>query len=273
MTCMDGVLCHPLNTYYMNNEQTGEVIKTRYSSKDISNFNPEYTLGDVIEEKIQYLLEKAHAAPHVIVITKMQLLWSDKPFIDLDKEDIRRVPLFGSFDTAVKHIPGRRPTKREQRKQVATFGIALEWPHKSIMDLLQAKFSQTLNKFIRDNNDVLPAPFKKYYAPDGSQKEFTQDDPLHFPNYLGYVLIHKGYSDQIKEFLMSDETPLWMKYQFEDAKAYTSYAYKKRILKYEKGIEATEQKLLESVPVLNLITTNIPEDQKKLIGQQYVVED
>jgi len=85
-------------------------------------------------------------------------------------------------------------------------------------------------------------------------------------------LIHRGYSEQVKDYLMGDNSPLWMKYQFEDAKAYTSYAYKKRIMKYEKGIEVTEQKLLESVPVLNLITTNLPDDQVKLINQQYILD-
>lgn len=248
-----------------------EVFKTRFSSKDESIFNPDVTIGDVIEGKINYLLEKAKQPPFIIPITKNQICWSDKPFRELAENDYRRIPLIGSYES-LKHLPGRKPSAREARKMQAIYGITISWPHDSILDIIQSKFKKIVDAYLKeDNAEMFPIPFKRYFDGDGVVKnpEWNKAEPMHYNYYAGYLMMNRNHIDDIHNFFMSDDAPKWLLYQFEDARAYSKMVYSKRIDRLQKDIEYTEWIRTETVQMIGSITTKLPEADIKAICDIY----
>lgn len=200
---------------------TQEVFKTRYAATDRSVYNSEYTLAEVIDAKIAYLLERAKTE-FILPITKEQLAKSTKPFADLPANDFRRVPLIGYHYTEAKHIAGRAPTKREAREMVARYGLTIDWPHFSLLDLAQSRIRKTVNKFRKEpeNSPVYAIPFRKYFDENGNIKESEENE---FSNSYqrGFLFLNLHQKEAIQAKLDDDNTPLWLVHQFAEAKAFT----------------------------------------------------
>jgi len=146
----------------------------------------------------------------------------------------------------------------------------MKWPDDSIMNIIQSKYAKLVKKF-RQDDQILPVPFRRYFDDLGNVKNpnWNQQEQLHHLYYAGYLLINKNYISNIKEYLNDPSTPVWMLYQFEEAKKYSAYAYQRRIQKLEQNIINTEEDLIEINQTIGNVSTLLTQEQIKFIDESY----
>lgn len=251
----------------MNDKNKKEYIKTKYSANDLSNYNPDYTLGQVIEDKLKYLLGKTLEYPYISVVTKNKLFWSDKPFNELDKNDYRRIPLVGGFDTNAKHVFGRKPTISEQRRQQSMYGYCMSWPHESLLTLVQNKFNALTKKLIKDNSNLLPIPFRTYVDKNGQAKDpaWNSNEPFAPNYYSGYLFLCDNYTDSISRYLSDADTPKWIKAQYLIAKDSAINRYHKKNIELLKQLELNQDMVDRTVKVTNQIKMEVTDEMKNML--------
>jgi len=243
-----------------------EHFKARVSANDFSQSYPDLKIGGIISSKLNYVIERANIFPYVSWVTKEQMLWGGEPFNDLPKDDFRRVPLIGSYNTEVKHIRGRRPSAREKRTQIATFGFALVFPPKSLYDLVQSKFSSLMKDFADEKTSITLLAFNRYYDDNGGYKEIPNNDyePKHHKYISGYLFLNVDYIDKLIEYL-TNGAPKWLKYQIEHSKIFTAKTQENAVEMMAAGLDAATRKMLASEHILNSIETSLTEDERLLL--------
>lgn len=192
-------------------------VKISFSSKDLSVYDNTKNLGQVIEAKIEHVLQKAEAAPYICSITKRQILMSETPFQDLHPNDYVRVPVVGFHRTSNKHAPGRKPTQKEQNYMISHFGLGLQFPHSTLQDLVGAKMRKLIGKRAEQDHNVIVLPYSKYYNDKGQDISNPQTKEEYHKNYhSGYVVMRSEPEklSEIQRYLLDPASPDWLLYQF-----------------------------------------------------------
>jgi len=259
-----------------NLKETEQRFRTRFSGRDYSVYQTELTLREVVDCKIDHLLDRIKDKPYITFVSKMQILYGNHPlFKDLPKEDGIRVGLLGGYND-LKHIPGRRPKNIELQRQMDVFHYCLEWPHSSLFDIVQSRFRSYVKENRENDSLVRFAPLKGYRKPETGEifdPGWNKSEPWNNSMYSGYLIWDSSNVQKINEFL-HDEADVRLRTIVKFAQVVSPVLVSNRIDWFLRSAETTEQMLNwfnKGLQELNAGDIELPEgmDPKNINGDQY----
>jgi hypothetical protein len=147
-------------------------FKTKVKATDSSQLTDQ-TIGEVIESKIEFVVEKTRSEPpYINWLSKYSLVWGGKIFGSLEYDDPLRVGFVSSYDYKNRkykrsHLPGRMPTESEQERMEKLYGVSLPWPPRGLSDIIQNAFRKIEDRLIENDDIIIIAPCRGYIDRNG----------------------------------------------------------------------------------------------------------
>lgn len=235
-------------------------FKTKVKATDSSQITDQ-TIGEIIEAKIEFVVEKTrNEAPYINWLSKYSLVWGGKLFGSLEYDNPLRVGFVSSYDYKnrrykLSHLPGRMPTESEQERMEKLYGVALPWPPRGLSDIIQTAFRKIEDRLIENDDMIIIAPCRGYIDRNGllvdpawnKTEEWTANM---VSGYLLYRTDPEGISI-VQNYLLNEANPILQR-QVERTKATAPRLRESRIIAANSAAIKSDRRLqrIKSLEVL-----------------------
>jgi len=256
-------------------------FKTKVKATDRSQITDK-NIGEIFKEKIEYVLELTrNEKPYINWLSKYALLWGGKIFNELEYDHPLRVGFVSSYDYKnrrykLSHLPGRMPTTSEQEKMERLYGVALPWPPRGLLDIIQTAFREAEDLLIQNNDLIIIAPCRGYIDRNGKliDPAWNQTEEWSANMVSGY-LMYRGDTDGIKvvqNYLLNEASSILQR-QVERTKQ-TAPRLREARISAANSASIKGDRRLQRLSSLSLLETNEKiEDWNKLISLETSIKE